>query len=91
MPLIFTKAEKIWKMILSDPKLAELERSGFIKCVARKTCLNDVSHEERIKILWESLIKQVKDFEEAEHEDQLEALADIRNVAGLLFLALEEV
>jgi hypothetical protein len=90
MPLIYNKAEKIWKMISRDFKLAELERSGFVKCVARKTCLNGVSHEERIRILRESLIKQFKDFEEAEYEDRLEALADIRNVAGLLFLALKE-
>ena len=89
MPLVYTEAEKIWKMISCDLKLAELERSGFVKYIARKTCLNDVSHEERVRILRESLIKQFKDFEEADHEDQLEALADIRNVAGLLFLALK--
>jgi hypothetical protein len=86
LPLVYTEAEKIWKMISCDLKLAELERSGFVKYIARKTCLNDVS---RVRILWESLIKQFKDFEEASYEDQLEALADIRNVAGLLFLALK--
>jgi len=89
LPLVYSKAEKKWRMISRDPKLAELERSGFVKCVARKTCLNLISHEERIRILRESLIKQFKDFEEASYEDQLEALADIRNVAGLLFLALK--
>jgi len=76
LPLVYVEAEKKWKMISRDPKLAE-------------TCLNSISHEERIKILRESLIKQFKDFEEANYEDQLEALADIRNVAGLLFLALK--
>ena len=76
-------------MIARDMSLAELETSGFVKCVARKTCLGDVPQEQRTKILRESLEKQFNDWKNTCPEDEKEALADIRNVAGLLFVALK--
>ncbi len=89
MPLIYGEAEKRRRMIASDIKLRELEISGFTKCVARKTCLDAVPKDQAIRTLRESLTKQFDDWKQFEKtEDEQEALADIRNVAGLLFLAL---
>jgi len=89
MPLVYGEAEKRRTMIALDMKLKELEISGFTKCVARKTCLDDVPKEQRIRTLRESLTKQFEDWKGSEKTlDEQEALADIRNVAGLLFLAL---
>ena len=89
MPLVYQEAERHRRVITSDLKLRELEISGFTKCVARKTCLDDVPKDQRIQTLRESLTKQFDDWKKAEEtQDEEEALADLRNVAGLLFLAL---
>ena len=89
MPLVYLEALKRRNIIARDALLEQLEIHGFAKCVARKTCAYG-TREELIKVLTESLVKQYKDFKEAvDTEDKLEALADIRNVAGLLFLALK--
>jgi hypothetical protein len=90
MPLIYLEALKRRNRIVQDTFLEQLEIHGFAKCVARKTCVYG-TREELIKVLTDSLAKQYVDFAEAvDNEDKLEALADIRNVAGLLFLALKE-
>ncbi len=90
MPLVYREAERHQIRIATNEKLRELEVSGFVKCVARKTCLDTVPEDERIKILRISLGKQCEDWKEAQGtRNELEALADLRNVAGLLFLALE--
>lgn len=89
MPLVYQEAEKRRTIIASDKQLRELEISGFTKCVARKTCLGDVPREQRIRILRESLAKQFDDWKQSERtRDEQEALADLRNVAGLLFLSI---
>jgi len=89
MPLVYQEAEKHQRVIASDIKLRELEISGFAKCVAHKTCLDDILKQEKLPILRKSLAKQFDDWKEAENtQDEQEALADLRNVAGLLFLAL---
>jgi len=87
VPLIYREAERHQRRIASDLALRELEISGFVKCVARKACLDDVSKEQRVRTLRESLTKQFADWKQS-GEDEREALADLRNVAGLLFLAL---
>jgi len=92
MPLVYQEAENHQRAIASDTKLRELEISGFVKCVARKTCLDNVPRDERIKVLRESLAKQFKDWQDVEGYGDLkekEALADLRNVAGLLFVAFK--
>lgn len=90
MPLIYHIALERRNTITMDSLLEALEIHGFAKCVASKSCLTSETREDRIKILAESLLKQYADFNEAvDIEDKLEALADIRNVAGLLFLALK--
>lgn len=90
MPLVYHEALKRRNMIAKDVFLEQMEIHGFAKCVARKTCLDAVSKEQQLEVLCPSLEKQLKDFFQAvDKEDQLEALADIRNVAGLLFLALK--
>lgn len=89
MPLVYQQAERHRRIIASDIALRELEISGFTKCVARKTCLDDIPKDQRIRTLRESLTKQFDDWVQSkESEDEREALADLRNVAGLLFLAL---
>jgi len=89
MPLVYQEAVKHRAIITSDEHLRELEISGFTKCVARKTCLADIPKDQRIRILRESLVKQFDDWQINEKtQDEQEALADLRNVAGLLFLAL---
>jgi hypothetical protein len=51
--------------------------------------MSEMARYEYIIVLTQSLEKQLNDFTEATDLDgKLEALADIRNVAGLLFLAL---
>jgi len=89
MPLVYLEALKRRNSIAKDMLLEQLEIHGFAKCISRKTCIYG-TREELIKVLTKSLVKQYEDFEEAvDTEDKLEALADIRNVAGLLFLALK--
>ena len=89
MPLVYQEAVKHRTIIASDEQLRELEISGFTKCVARKTCLDDVPREQKIRILRESLVKQFDDWKQSERtRDEQEALADLRNVAGLLFLSI---
>jgi len=90
MPLIYKEAVKRRMAIEYDALLPQLEIHGFAKCVSRKTCMDELPREERIKTLRDSLAKQYDDFDNAtDRLDLLEALADIRNVAGLLFLALK--
>lgn len=82
MPLVFEKALKTFREISDCALLTELEIQGFAKAFDRK----DVG----ASALVDSLAKQYDDFRKAKsYEDKLEALADLRNVAGLLFLALE--
>jgi len=90
MPLVFCEALKRRNIIAFDSLLEQLEILGFAKCVARKTCMMNVPYAQYVTVLTDSLAKQFKDFNEVhDKQDQLEALADIRNVAGLLFLALK--
>jgi len=90
MPLIYKEALARQMAIKYDTFLQQLEIHGFAKCMSRKTCMDGLPPEERIKTLRDSLAKQYDDFREASDKlDLLEALADIRNVAGLLFLALK--
>ena len=89
MPLVYEEAKKRYLSIASDSLLKQLEIQGFAKCVARKSCLDDIPQDMKIQTLVTSLCKQLSDFNEAvDRDDKLEALADLRNVAGLLFLAL---
>ncbi|MCJ7805466.1 hypothetical protein MUP46_02385 [Patescibacteria group bacterium] len=90
MPLVYQIALKRRNTIAKDMLLEQLEIHGFAKCVSRKSCLDNLPHSAQINALTESLVKQLDDYEKAiDREDKLEALADIRNVAGLLFLALK--
>jgi len=87
MPLVFGEALKRRNMVASNRLIEQMEILGFAKCVARKTCM--MNNAQYVTVLTDSLAKQFKDFNAVhDKEDQLEALADIRNVAGLLFLAL---
>lgn len=89
MPLVYHTAILKRALIIDNALLEILEVQGFAKCVARKTCMSESPISQYITVLTESLKKQLQDFNEAtDLDDQLEALADIRNVAGLLFLAL---
>ena len=90
MPLVYTKAMERQSNIANNLTLRELEVSGFVKCIVRAACLDTQTKPERIKALKKSIEKQFSDLTLApEGVAQLEALADLRNVSGLLFLELE--
>lgn len=88
MPLIYEKAIERRTQIIADRYLMTLEISGFVKCLVRDKCTVGTK-EERIRSLRLSLQKQIEDYKTASFfVEELEALADLRNVAGLLFLEL---
>jgi hypothetical protein len=93
MPLVYVKAMERHQTILRSDELKLVELLGFAKCVARKNCMSNLPILEQQHNLRKSLEKQINDWQAVSYlrrEDEMEALADIRNVAGLLFLALEQ-
>jgi hypothetical protein len=91
MPLVYQEASKRHRIIETNTLLKQLEIQGFAKCVARKSCLDNLPIEQQIHTLRQSLAKQFTDFTNAiDTDDKLEALADLRNVAALLFLVFEQ-
>lgn len=100
MPLVYEGALKRRDKIANNKHLRELEISGFVKCIARGKCCDDITlKKRRIEVHAESLIKQFEDFKNTLSNEVIpipinsirtkEALADIRNVAGLLFDELD--
>lgn len=90
MPLIYSKAVNRYSKIVNSTNLTTMEIAGFIKCIARDRCQDGPN---KIEALRDSLTKQFKDWGEVkvgDIESEKEALADLRNVAGILFLALKE-
>ena len=75
--------------IVTDPDLRKLEFSGFVEGVALGKTMNVP-----LKTLAASLDKQYHDFLKTYGDDDPEAmkmaLADLRNVAGCVFLKLKE-
>jgi len=90
MPLVYKEATIRRDEITSNPTLKEIEISGFVKCLARKACTHEDNPTAQTVVLRNSLKKQVEDWDQISANDlvEVEALADIRNVAGILALAL---
>jgi hypothetical protein len=76
--------------IVSDPDLRKLELLGFVKGAVKGKTMNVPFTE-----IVHSLDKQYHDFLRAYGDDDTEAifmaLADLRNVAGCVFLKLKEI
>lgn len=91
MPLVYLNAKVRRLRIIENPLLEKLELLGFVKgTIAKESVV--CSTEDLIKCLkkqWTDFEKQL-DNESMPTllEHTLETLADLRNVAGLLFLAL---
>jgi hypothetical protein len=87
MPLVYEKAMERQSKIANNITLKELEVSGFVKCIARQACVADPDKAKRMQTLRQSIEKQFNDLRNASGKiPTLEALADLRNVCGLMFL-----
>ena len=92
MPLVYLRALERQSNRANNITLRELEVSGFVKCIARGKCVDLLSKSERIEALRLSIAKQFQDLQLApEGVPELEALADLRNACGLLFLELRPI
>lgn len=80
---------ELWKKIHEDHELEELEKEGF-----HRGSLKGKTMDKPIGPIVDSLKKQWRDFLTAWYENDDEkikrSLADLRNVAGCVFLKLKE-
>lgn len=84
------KALALWNQITENVHLEELEKEGLCRREQRGK-KPDVD----VAVLCDSLGKQYRDFVRAygisDRQEMKRCLADLRNVAGIMFLKLEEV
>jgi hypothetical protein len=78
-----------YNLIHENKRLENFEKQGFLRGVKKKKTMNV-----DIFVLFDSLGKQYRDLVRAyginDKEDMKRCLADLRNVAGCLFLKVEE-
>lgn len=79
----------IWGEIYQNEELIKLEKQGFIHGEKQGKTMNVTTHD-----LHKSLLKQWRDYIKAYNSENVDdikiTLADLRNVAGCLFLKLQE-
>lgn len=87
MPLVYQMAKHRRDKIAMNLLLKELEIAGFLKGILGDKIKHFADKQTRIASLWSSLLKQIDDLKAAPSGyDTLEALADLRNLCGLLFV-----
>ena len=84
-----TTARMFWSSYSKNPELIELEKQGVLRGFKREKTMDVPLH-----VLFASLEKQHRDwliaYGGANISEMKKTLADIRNVAGIIFLKLNE-